>query len=138
MKSVLLVLIFSGLFFTHAAAQKKTKHKSSASAKPSVITYGTASYYAKKFEQRRTANGEIYSSKKYSAACNVLPLGTWIRVTNIRNDKSLVVRINDRLKSKNKRLLDLSWIAAKDLGYTSRGLTRVKIEVLRDFHLASE
>ena len=138
MKPVLLVLIFTGLFFTHSSAQKNTKHKRSTSAKTPVIKYGTASYYAKKFDKRRTANGEIYSSKKYSAACNVLPFGTWIKVTNLRNNKSIVVRINDRLHPKNKRLVDLSWIAAKDLGYISRGLTRVKIEVLKDFHLARE
>lgn len=138
MKSGLLVLIFIGLFCTYSNAQKKLKHKHSISAKQSLVKYGTASYYAKKFDRRQTASGEIYRSKKYSAACNVLPLYTWIRVTNLRNNKSLVVRTNDRLHPKNKRLIDLSWIAAKDLGYISRGLTRVKIEVLKDFHLARE
>ncbi len=138
MKSVLLVLTFAGLFFTHSNAQKKIKHKHSTSAREPLIKYGTASYYAKKFDKRKTASGEIYRSKKYSAACNVLPLRTWVRVTNLRNNKSLVVRINDRLHPKNNRLIDLSWIAAKDLGYISRGLTRVKIEVLKDFHLARD
>ncbi len=138
MKPVLLALIFTGFFLTHSNAQKNIKHKGPTSVKAPVIKYGTASYYAKKFDNRRTANGEIYRSKKYSAACNVLPFGTWIRVTNLRNRRSIVVRINDRLHPKNKRLLDLSWIAAKDLGYISRGLTRVKIEVLRDFHLVRE
>ena len=138
MKSVLLVLMFVGLFFNHSNAQKKIKLKHSTSARKPVIKYGTASYYAKKFDRRETASGEIYRSKKYSAACNVLPLRTWIKVTNLRNNKSLVVRINDRLHPKNKRLIDLSWIAAKDLGYISRGLARVKIEVLKDFHLARE
>ncbi|HEV8082472.1 MAG TPA: septal ring lytic transglycosylase RlpA family protein [Chitinophagaceae bacterium] len=138
MKSGLLVLMFIGLFFTYSNAQKKLKHTHSISAKQSLIKYGIASYYAKKFDKRQTASGEIYRSKKYSAACNVLPLHTWIRVTNLRNNKSLVVRTNDRLHPKNKRLIDLSWIAAKDLGYISRGLTRVKIEVLKDFHLARE
>ncbi len=70
--------------------------------------------------------------------CNVLPLNTWIKVTNLRNDKSLVVKVNDRLHPKNTRLLDLSGLAAKDLGYISRGLTKVKIEVLNNFNLQGE
>lgn len=94
------------------------------------IYYGTASYYANIFEGRRTANGEIFSQKKYTAACNVLPLGTWIRVTNLRNDRSVIVRINDRLHSRMKRVVDLSRIAAQKLGYINSGLTRVKVEVL--------
>ncbi len=136
MKPVLLVIILTGLFFSESNAQKKIKHKYSISHTIPIIKYGTASYYAKKFDKRQTASGEIYRSEKYSAACNVLPLRTWIKVTNLRNNKSLIVKINDRLHPKNKRLLDLSWIAAKELGYISRGLTKVKIEVLKDFHLA--
>ena len=136
MKPVLLVIILTGLFFSESNAQKKIKHKHSISDTKPIIKYGTASYYAKKFDKRQTASGEIYRSEKYSAACNVLPLRTWIKVTNLRNNKSLIVKINDRLHPKNKRLLDLSWIAAKELGYISRGLTKVKIEVLKDFHLA--
>lgn len=138
MKSVLLVLMFIGFFFTFSNAQKKIKHKQVASAGKPVIKYGTASYYAKKFDKRKTASGEIYRYNKYSAACNVFPLLTWLKVTNLRNNKSLVVKINDRLHPKNKRLIDLSWGAAKKLGYISRGLTRVKIEVLKDFQLAGK
>lgn len=138
MKSILLVLMFAGLFFSYSNAQKKVKHKTSASYPAPVIKYGTASYYAKKFDKRRTASGEIYSSERYSAACNVLPLGTWIKVTNLRNNRSVVLKINDRLHPKNKRLVDLSRIAAKELGYISRGLTRVKVEVLKDHHLVRD
>ena len=100
------------------------------SPKKIVIKYGIASYYAEKFNGRKTATGEIYSSAKLSAACNILPLGTWIKVTNIKNDKSVVVRVNDRLHPKNPRLIDLSRLAARQLGYTEAGLTRVKVEVL--------
>ena len=138
MKLILLILILLGLFFNNANAQKKIKHKHKIELKGQGIKYGIASYYAKKFDKRETANGEIYSSQKYSAACNVFPLGTWLKVTNLRNNKTLVVKINDRLHPKNKRLLDLSWIAAKELGYLSRGLTKVKIEVLKDFHLVRD
>ncbi len=138
MKPLLLVLVFMVFFCTLCYSQKKIKHTPTTSVKPPIIKYGIASYYAKKFDKRRTANGEIYRSEKYSAACNVLPLGTWIKVTNLRNKRSVVLKTNDRLSAKNKRLVDLSWIAAKELGYISRGLTKVKVEVLDNFHLARE
>jgi rare lipoprotein A len=101
-----------------------------ASPKDIVIKYGLASFYAQKFNGRQTANGNTYNSLKYTAACNVLPLGTWVKVTNLRNGKSVIVYINDRLHPKNKRLIDLTKTAAKKLDYISSGLTRVKVEVL--------
>lgn len=98
--------------------------------KKTKIYYGTASFYADKFEGRKTANGEIFSQKKMTAACNILPLGTWIRVTNLRNGKSVIVKTNDRLHPRMKRIVDLSKSAARELKYTGHGLTRVKVEVL--------
>lgn len=97
--------------------------------KPKVY-YGIASYYADKFNGRPTANGEIYDHDKLTAACNILPLGTWIRVTNLKNNKSVIVKTNDRLHPRMKRIVDLSKSAAKILAYTGRGLTQVKVEVL--------
>ncbi len=98
-------------------------------AKPKLI-YGTASYYSNSFNGKKTANGEIYSHKKMTAACNVLPLGTWIRVTNLRNGKSVVVKTNDRLHTRMKRVVDLSRKAADKLDYVKSGLTRVRVEVI--------
>ena len=98
-------------------------------AKPKLI-YGTASYYSNSFNGKKTANGEIYSHKKMTAACNVLPLGTWIKVTNLQNGKSVVVKTNDRLHSKMKRVVDLSREAAEKLGYVKSGLTKVRVEVI--------
>lgn len=97
----------------------------------SKTLYGTASYYAEKFNGRETANGEIYDSKKMTAACNVLPLGTWIRVTNLSNNRSVIVKTNDRLHARMKRIVDLSRAAAQKLGYIGKGLTKVKVEVLK-------
>lgn len=94
------------------------------------VLYGTASYYADKFNGRQTATGHIYDHNKYTAACNKLPLGTWIRVTNLRNNYAVIVQINDRLHPQNPRVVDLSKIAATKLGYIKRGLTQVKVEVL--------
>jgi rare lipoprotein A len=65
-----------------------------------------------------------------TAAHNTLPLGTWIKVTNLSNKKSVVVKVNDRLHPKNPRLVDLSRAAAKQLGYISKGITKVKVDVL--------
>ena len=97
--------------------------------KPKIL-YGTASFYSNSFNGKKTANGEIYSHKKMTAACNVLPLGTWIRVTNLRNGKSVVVKTNDRLHARMKRVVDLSREAAEKLGYVKSGLTRVRVEVI--------
>lgn len=91
---------------------------------------GTASYYADKFKGQATASGDVYSHKKLTAACNKLPLGTWVKVTNLKNMRSVIVQINDRLHRKNPRLVDLSFSAAKVLGYIKNGLTHVTVEVL--------
>ncbi|GAB4092252.1 septal ring lytic transglycosylase RlpA family protein [Flaviaesturariibacter terrae] len=92
--------------------------------------YGIASYYAEKFNGRLTANGERYSSSKVSAACNRVPLGTWLRITNLRNKRVIIVQVNDRLHPKNPRVVDLSRVAAQRLGYVGHGLTQVKVEIL--------
>lgn len=94
------------------------------------IMTGIASWYSNSFEGRRTANGEIFSQKKLTAACNKLPLGTWVKLTNLRNNKTVVVKINDRMHPRMNRLVDLSRAAADKLDFLARGLTRVKLEVL--------
>jgi len=97
--------------------------------KPKFL-YGTASYYSNKFIGRKTASGEIFSQVKMTAACNVVPLGTWLKVTNLRNNRIVIVKVNDRLHYKMKRVLDLTRGAAQKLGFINSGLTRVKVEVL--------
>lgn len=94
------------------------------------ILYGMASFYSNKFNGRKTANGEIFSQNKLTCACNVLPLGTWVKVTNLRNGRTVIVKTNDRLHPRMKRIVDLTRAAAVKLGYVSSGLTRVKVEVL--------
>ncbi|MEN9964412.1 MAG: hypothetical protein RL582_1507 [Bacteroidota bacterium] len=96
------------------------------------VLFGVASYYGDKFEGRKTASGEIFKQQKMTAACNKLPLGTRIRVTNIRNGKTVEVVINDRLHPKMKRIVDLTKSAAKKLGYVDHGLTKVKVEVIEE------
>ncbi len=109
-----------------AGTQKITKQFK----KITKTLYGQASFYAAKFEGRKTANGQIFSHKKFTAACNSLPLGTFIKVTNLSNGKILVVQTNDRLNKKTKRLIDLTMAGAKRLDFVNAGLARVKVEVL--------
>jgi len=122
-------------------AQEKTaddssppKHKKTKKSKRvfsiEKIHYGTASFYANKFEGRKTATGEIFTQKKMTGASNILPLNHWVRVPNARNNLSVVVRINDRMHKNNKRLIDMSKSAAKKLKYTGYGLAHVKVELL--------
>jgi rare lipoprotein A len=98
--------------------------------KTTRVFYGQASFYANKFNGRKTASGEIFDQKKLTCACNVLPLGTWIKVTNLKNGRSVIVKINDRIHPKMNRIVDLSRSAAEKLGYISKGLTRVKVEII--------
>ncbi len=128
-----IALLFSFLLIVcpqlHADAQSgKKPTKKSAGHK--TYLYGQASYYASKFEGRKTANGDVFKHARYTAACNALPLGTVVKVTNLRNGKTIQVTINDRLSVRSKRLLDLTREGASKLGYLKQGLTRVKIEVL--------
>lgn len=95
---------------------------------------GTASYYHNKFIGRKTANGEIFNQDKMTAAHKTLPLGTWVKVTNLRNDSTIVVRINDRMPLWNKRSIDLTKSGASKLNFLHDGLTQVLIEVIPDPH----
>jgi rare lipoprotein A len=100
------------------------------SKKATRVFYGQASFYSNKFNGRRTASGETFDQKKFTCACNVLPLGTWVKVTNLKNGRSAIVKINDRIHPKMRRIVDLSRAAAQKLGYVSNGLTRVKVELV--------
>lgn len=93
-------------------------------------TVGVASYYAQKFHGRQTASGEIFDNNAMTAAHNTLPLGTMIKVTNIRNNRWVVVRVTDRLHAANRRIVDLTQAAAKQLGFIHWGITKVKVEVV--------
>lgn len=125
---VMVVMLLNSPISAHAQSrttEKEVKHK-----KTTRVFYGQASFYANKFNGRKTASGEIFDQKKLTCACNVLPLGTWIKVTNLKNGRSVIVKVNDRIHPKMKRIVDLSRSAAQKLGYVSSGLTRVKVEIV--------
>ncbi len=93
---------------------------------------GKASYYAAKFENRKTASGEIYKGAKLTAAHRSLPFGTRVKVTNLANDKTVVVRINDRGPFVKGRIIDLSKTAFSSIGRLSEGLLKVRIELVSE------
>lgn len=119
MRSFILLLCL-WLFSINSFAQTKTD----------PFSNGTASYYATKFEGRRTANGEILDNKKMTAAHKKLPFGTFVKVTNLSNDSTVVVKINDRLPQNSKRTIDLTKAAASKLNFIQKGLTKVTLEIV--------
>jgi len=104
--------------------------RSFAQIDPSLTETGTASYYAKKFEGRRCSSGDIFRNDSLTAAHKTLKFGTMLKVTNLKNDSVVIVRVNDRLPKKSKRKIDLTRQAAKQLNFIERGLTKVRIEIL--------
>jgi rare lipoprotein A len=91
---------------------------------------GIASWYGTKFHGRRTSSGEIYDIYKMTAAHKSLPLPTYVRVTNLRNQRSIIVKVNDRGPFHNNRIIDLSYVAAAKLGILEYGTGLVEIEAI--------
>lgn len=91
---------------------------------------GLASWYGSECEGNLTASGASFDENALTCAHRELPLGTKVKVTNLRNHRSLVLKVNDRGPSVPSRVLDVSMAAAKQLGFLGRGLTRVRIQVV--------
>jgi len=92
------------------------------------VQSGTASWYGTKFHGQNTANGEVYDLYGMSAAHKTLPLPSYVRVTNLDNNRTVILRVNDRGPFYSDRIIDLSYAAAKKLGYAETGTARVKVE----------
>lgn len=99
--------------------------------------HGIASWYGRDFHGKATANGERYDMHAMTAAHTTLPLPTMVRVTNLDNNRQVIVRVNDRGPFVKNRLIDLSYAAAKALGYDQRGTARVRVQALDDHYRAS-
>jgi rare lipoprotein A len=93
-----------------------------------IVESGKASYYADKFDGRRTSNGEIFKQRKKTAAHRTLPFGTKVTVTNLSNGRTVKVRINDRGPFVKGRMIDLSKKAAKKLDMVNAGVANVQIK----------
>ncbi len=91
---------------------------------------GVASWYGEKFHGHQTSNGEIFDMYKVSAAHKSLPIPSYLQVTNLENNRSIVVRVNDRGPFHGDRIIDLSYAAALKLGYADRGTARVQLDAI--------
>lgn len=100
------------------------------SGKVLLTLEGVASYYAHEFHGRLTSNGETFDMNSLTAAHRTFPFGTRIRVTNLANGRTVIVRVNDRGPFKEGRIIDLSLGAAKEIDLIPTGTTKVKLEVL--------
>ncbi len=98
-----------------------------------VLT-GYCSYYGKKFNGRKTANGEVFDMYEMTAAHRALPFNTILEVENLKNHKKIRVRVNDRGPFKKGRILDLSYGAAKKIGLIATGVTKIKAKIIHLGH----
>ena len=126
---------FNPFYNSAEASQRPTQITTASSSEKNkelfLVGEGKASYYADQFHGKRTANGETFNMHKLTAAHPSLPFGTWVRVTNLNNDKDVIVRINDRGPFVKGRIIDLSIDAAKEIGIMQSGTVRVKLETLK-------
>jgi rare lipoprotein A len=118
-----------------ATVQKPTAVQpvSRRSTKPKNNPYevGTASWYGEFFQGKATASGEPFDMQALTAAHPTLPLGSFVRVTNLRNGRAVVVRINDRGPVVEGRIIDVSFNTARVLGFEGRGLQKVRLDIVR-------
>lgn len=114
-----------------AATSASTAAKTSSAPKHHWFQTGLASWYGKLFQGKTTASGESFDMNQLTCAHRSLPLGSLIRVTNLRNHRSVVVRVNDRGPVPENRVVDLSYAAAHFLGISHAGTARVKLELIQ-------
>jgi rare lipoprotein A len=98
---------------------------------------GTASWYGTQFHEKRTSSGEPYDMLAMTAAHKTLPLPTYVEVTNLNNQRKIIVKVNDRGPFSSNRIIDLSYVAAKKLGMLGRGTAHVRIKALNPYTYAS-
>jgi rare lipoprotein A len=104
---------------------------------PKPFQVGTASWYGDYFDGKQTASGEPYNMYDLTAAHPSLPLGTWVKVTNLRNRKVVLVRINDRGPVVPGRIIDLSYSAAQVLHFKDQGIQKVRLDVVHPQMMAA-
>ena len=124
MRLIILLAIFASVFPGTARAHSSTRRKKTRRL------YGYASWYGPRFEGKPTASGEKFDLAKFTAAHRKLPFGTYVRVTRLDSQKSIIVRINDRGPYKWRRIIDLTPAAAEKFDMIEIGITRVRVDVL--------
>ncbi|MEY4288958.1 MAG: hypothetical protein RLZZ30_1046 [Bacteroidota bacterium] len=93
-----------------------------------ALEKGTASYYSSSMNGHKTSSGEVFQNTGFTAAHKSLPLGTYVRVINLKNDSSVVLKVNDRLSKSSSHLIDVTLAAAKKLNFVRNGITTVTVE----------
>jgi len=121
---------------TEPTAAKAVSGQSKKQIKNGPYEVGTASWYGEYFQGKETASGEPFDMQALTAAHPTLPLGSFVRVTNLRNGRAVVVRINDRGPVVEGRIIDVSYNTARVLGFHERGLQRVRLDLVRPASLA--
>lgn len=126
-------MFFAGCASTIRYADKTTTiREKEKTVKPGIanILTGIASFYADDFHGKKTANGEIYDMHGFTAAHPFIPFNTMIIVTNLKNNKTVTVRVNDRMPFRKDRIIDLSLGAANALDMIKDGIVEVQLEIL--------
>jgi rare lipoprotein A len=106
------------------------------SPKSKAYQVGTASWYGEYFQGKTTASGEPFDMRDFTAAHPSLPLGSFVKVTNLRNGKAVVVRVNDRGPVVDGRIIDVSYNAARALGFKERGVQKVRLDLYQPTDMA--
>jgi len=116
-------------------ALRSAQNQKSSKAEPKPYQVGTASWYGKQFHGKTTASGEDFDMFEFTAAHRKLPLGTFVKVTNLKNGKWIIVRVNDRGPYVGNRIMDLSYSAARMLNFRD-GVERIRIDLIQPENVA--
>ena len=116
--------------------QQPVSRRSTKQIKNSPYEVGTASWYGQYFQGKATASGEPFDMQALTAAHPTLPLGSFVRVTNLHNGRAVVVRVNDRGPVVEGRIIDVSYNTARVLGFDGRGLQKVRLDLVRPASMA--
>jgi rare lipoprotein A len=126
----------SAIPMAQKSAQVTPKLHKIAKAEQKPYQVGAASWYGKQFHGKTTASGEDFDMFEFTAAHRTLPLGTFVKVTNLKNGKWIIVRVNDRGPYVGNRIMDLSYSAARMLNFRD-GVERVRIDLIQPENVAS-
>jgi len=130
MRDALLISACLGLLLVACGEKRNVRAAIPSPVVGSLPEVGVASWYGHPYHGRASASGEIYDMEQMTAAHRTLPFGTWVRVFNLDNDKTVDVRINDRGPFVDNRVIDLSHAAARVIGMIGPGLARVRLEIM--------
>ena len=125
-----LAILLAGAYLALGEVPNSHAGSSDVARAASVTEVGLASYYADKYHGRTTASGETFDANEFTAAHRTLPFGTRVKVTHLKSNRSVIVRINDRGPFIEGRVIDLSRAAAEELQFIRAGLATVRVEII--------